>query len=47
MTIFEPVVHLAQTVTYLALTLHIVSKWTEMRFRLSLVTSDYHQVRPE
>jgi hypothetical protein len=45
-TIFEPMVHLAQTVHLSCLKIGTISKWTETSFHLSLVTYEYHRVCP-
>jgi hypothetical protein len=45
--IYEPMVCLAQTVHQSYADINIVSTWTETRFHLSLVTKEYHWVRPK
>jgi hypothetical protein len=45
-TIFEPMVRSAQTVHLSCGKISTISKQNEMSFHLSLVTSEYHRVRP-
>jgi hypothetical protein len=45
--IFEPMVRLAQTVHLSCVKINTISKWTKLRFHLSLLTSEYHWVRPK
>ena len=45
--IFGPMVCLAQTVHISCTNTNNISKWTEMRFHLSLITYEYHRVRPK
>jgi hypothetical protein len=42
----EPIVHLAQIVHLSCIKISTISKWTETTFHLSVVTSEYHRVRP-
>jgi hypothetical protein len=44
-TIFEPVVHLAQTMHPSCINISTVSKWTESSFYLSLVTKEYRAAK--
>ena len=46
-TISEPMAHSVQTVHLSYVKISSVSKWTEMSFHLSLVTSENHWVRPK
>jgi hypothetical protein len=45
--IFEPMVRLVQTMLLSCVKISTISKQTKMRFHLSLITKEYHQVRPE
>jgi hypothetical protein len=45
--ICEPVVCLVQTVHLSCIKICTISKWTESNFQLSLVTLEYHRVRPK
>jgi len=45
--ISEPMVRSAQTVHRSCVKISTISKWTEMSFQLSLVTLEYHRVRPK
>jgi hypothetical protein len=44
---YEPMVCLAQAVQQSYANINIVSIWTETRFHSSLVTQEYHRVRPK
>jgi hypothetical protein len=46
-TISEPMVHLDQTMHLSCVKISTLSKWTETSFHLSIVTSEYHWVRPK
>jgi hypothetical protein len=43
--IFEPMVRLAQTMDLSYTDTNYVSKWTEMRFHMAHVTTEFHRVR--
>jgi hypothetical protein len=43
--ISEPMVHLAQTVHLSCSNTNNISKWTEVRFQMTHVTSEFHRVR--
>jgi hypothetical protein len=45
-TISEPVVCSAQTMQLSYVKISTISKWTESSFHLSLITKEYHRVRP-
>jgi hypothetical protein len=45
--ISEPVVRSAQTVHLSCVKISTISKWTKTRIHLSLVTNEYHRVRPK
>ena len=46
-TISEPMVCLAQTMHLSCTDTNTVSNWTEMRFHMTHVTYEFHQVRPK
>ena len=46
-TISDPMVHLAQTMHLSCVKSSTTSKRTKMSFRLSLITYEYHWVRPK
>jgi hypothetical protein len=45
--ISKPMVHSAQTVHLSCVRISTISKWTEMSYHLSLITKEYHRVRPK
>jgi hypothetical protein len=45
--IFEPVFRSVQTVHLSCINTSTIPKWTEMSVHLSLVTLEYHRVRPK
>ena len=46
-TIFEPTVHLAQTVHLSCTNTNTISKWIETRFHMTHVTKEFHLVHPK
>jgi hypothetical protein len=45
--ISKPMIHLVQTVHLSWVKISTISKWTETSFHLSVVTLEYHRVRPK
>jgi hypothetical protein len=45
--IFEPMIRLAQTVHLSWVNMSTISKWIKLSFHLSLITQEYHRVRPK
>jgi hypothetical protein len=43
----EPVVRLVQTVHQSCTDTKTISKWTKMRFHMTHVTKEFHQLRPK
>ena len=46
-TISEPMVHSAQTVHLSCVNICTISKWTKTSFHFSLITYEFHRVRPK
>jgi hypothetical protein len=46
-TISEPMVRLTRTMHLSCVKINTISKWTKTSFQLSLITKEYHRVRPK